>query len=220
MPSFSVDAVLFDLDGTLVDSTASVNRNWRAMAARLGLPEDEVVGRFHGQSARDVLRVLLPDLPEPELDALHADFAAGEVADTYDVVATPGATDLLAALAPSRWAVVTSCPVDLTAARLKAAGLPFPTRLVTREDTELGKPDPAPYLLGARRVGYVPHRCLVVEDAPPGVASARAAGCPVVGLRTTYADLAAPTVRDLTELRIEPAGAELRVTLPEPAPSG
>jgi mannitol-1-/sugar-/sorbitol-6-phosphatase len=95
---------------------------------------------------------------------------------------------------------VTSGGVRLASSRIAAAGLPTPAVVVTADDVTVGKPDPAPYLMGAKLLGFAPERCLVVEDAPAGVQSAKAAGCPVIGVLTTHAELDAPSVRSLADI--------------------
>lgn len=191
-----VQAILFDLDGTLVDSTASVERNWRRLADRIGRPFADVEPLIHGIPGRQVLRMLDPDMSAAEVEELNEFMIVGESTDTDDCVPLPGALTALDVLPSHRWAIVTSGSLRLVRARMAAAGLPSPRFLVTADDVTQGKPDPAPYLLGAARVGAPPTRCLVFEDAPAGVASARAAGIPVIGLRTTHPQLTAPATLD------------------------
>ena len=200
---FEVDALLFDMDGTLVDSTASVLRSWQTVAAEFAIPEAlyAVVPR-HGRPSVEILADLLPrELIAPaaaRLDEL-------EQTDTADVTLLPGAAALLAAAPPGRWAVVTSAGRPLAGVRLAAAGIDAP-RVVTIDDVSRGKPDPEPFLLGAKLLGVPPENCLVFEDAPAGLAAARAAGAGTIAVTTTHtadqleADL---IVTDLTSIRIE-----------------
>jgi sugar-phosphatase len=204
-------ALLIDLDGTLVDSTAAVARCWTRMADRLGLDPATIVGRYHGIPARSTLPLIDPTLSEAEVERLSNELLADEVRDTEGVVALPGAAALVAALPDRAWAIVTSCSPELALARLAAAELPVPPVLVTADDVRRGKPDPEPYLLGAERLGLVPADCLVLEDAPAGVESARAAGCPVLGVRTTHPELDAPTVPDLSAISVVVAADGLRL---------
>ncbi len=206
------DAVLFDLDGTLVDSTASVLRNWRRVAALLGRDGEDLVGNLHGIPGRQVLRMIEPGLSEERIRELDRVLIDGEVADTRDVVPTQGARQLLEAVPTGRWAIVTSGTRRLALARLGAAGLPVPEIMVTADDVRVGKPDPEPFLLAARSLGLPPERCLVVEDAPAGVTAARAAGCQVLGVLTTFPSLDADTVDDLTAVAVEATSAGLIVT--------
>jgi len=203
VPRFSVDAVLFDLDGTLVDSTASVLRNWARLATILGRDGEDLAGHLQGIPGRQVLRMIEPGLSEERIRELDDMLIDGEVADTADVVAAKGAAELLAGLPADRWAIVTSGPRRLAQARIKVAGLPMPGILITADDVVTGKPDPAPFRLAAQRIGHPPERCLAIEDAPAGLASARAAGCRVLGVLTTYPSLDADTVPDLTALTID-----------------
>ena len=188
VPDTTFEAVLFDLDGTLVDSTPAVERSWRRWAALWGMGEGFVVR--HGVPARQVLAGLVP---APDVDRAFADIERIEIEDVEGVVALPGAARALAALPPGRAAVVTSGTRPLATSRIGAAGLDAPAVVVTAEDVPVGKPDPAPYLLAARRLGLDPARCLVVEDAPAGLTAGRAAGCTTLALTTTSpaAELAA-----------------------------
>ncbi|HEU4629015.1 MAG TPA: HAD-IA family hydrolase, partial [Gemmatimonadaceae bacterium] len=199
-------ALLFDLDGVLADSTASVERHWRGWAGRHGLDADALMRRVHGRRAVDIIRETLPAL---DAEAELAELAAAESTDTAGVVALPGAAALLARLPTGRWAVVTSGTRAVALARLRACGLPEPPLLVAADEIARGKPDPEGYLTAARRLGEAPGDCVVVEDAPAGVAAARAAGMRCVALTTTHeaaalAD-AALIVPSLAALRVEVA---------------
>ena len=210
---FRVASLLFDLDGVLVDSRAVVERTWRRWAARHGLDAEPLLAVAHGRRTRDTLEAVVPHLdPAPEVAWLDA----AELEDLEGVVAAPGAAALLASLGRARWAVVTSCGSELAGRRLARAGLPRPPLLVSSGDVPRGKPAPDGYLLGARRSGAEPAACLAFEDAPPGVAAARAAGCPVVGLATTHAAaqlaLADVVVPDLRSVAARPDGSRLLVT--------
>jgi mannitol-1-/sugar-/sorbitol-6-phosphatase len=188
-----VAAILFDCDGVLVDSAASVERAWRGWATVGGLDADDVMAIAHGRRTEDTLRELgFTDDLAAEVDRVEG----AEIADTSDVTAFAGAAGALAALPPEAWAVVTSGTRGLATARLAAAGLPLPGVLVTADDVAAGKPDPQGYLDAARRLGVPPADCLVVEDAPAGVQAALAAGMRVLALPTTHAaeELAAATL--------------------------
>jgi sugar-phosphatase len=179
---FDVDAVLFDMDGTLVDSTAAVVRCWLRWAEEYDVDPRRLAGS-HGRPSAQIVAALMP----PELVAeSQARIDQLEVSDTGGVVLLPGATELLATLPAHRWAVATSCTAELARARIEASGLVEPKILVTASDVERGKPDPQPYLLAAERLGVDPRRCLVVEDAPAGLVSARAAGATTVAVTTTH----------------------------------
>jgi mannitol-1-/sugar-/sorbitol-6-phosphatase len=215
MTTWLVDAILFDLDGTLVDSTASVERSWRQLADKIGRPFPEIEPYIHGIPVAQVMAMLEPEMSAERVDELRVFMVESESADTVDVVAQPGAHEVLAALPRDRVAIVTSGGVKLSSARIAAAGLGRPDLVVTADDVTIGKPDPAPYLMGAKLLGFPPERCLVVEDAPPGVESARAAGCPVVGVLTTHASLDAPSVRSLADVQFTPVDGGIEVSIPE-----
>jgi len=176
------DAVLFDNDGTLVDSTAAVSRAWARWAEEHGVRLDSL-DDWHGVPAAAIIAQIAPELDQAAALARIVDI---EVADVTDVAILPGARQALEAVG-DRAAIATSGTRDLALARLGAVGIVVPASLVTADDVRRGKPDPEPYLLAAARVGADPARCLVVEDAPSGLASARAAGCATIAVTTTYA---------------------------------
>ena len=213
MTTWRVDAVLFDLDGTLVDSAGSVERSWRQLAERIGRPWAEVAPHIHGTPVQQVLPVLEPGMAADRVEELRVFMVESESTDTEGVVAQPGAADVLESLPPNRVAIVTSGSVRLASARIAAAGLPTPGVVVTADDVTIGKPDPAPYLIGAELLGFPPERCLVVEDAPPGVQSARAAGCPVVGVLTTHRQLDCPSVRRWPTITFMPGDDGIEVSI-------
>jgi sugar-phosphatase len=177
------DAILADLDGTLVDSVASSERAWGAFARRRGLDEEETHRFAMGRPTRETVALLVS---EGERDAEQGRIDRDEVDDADSVTAYPGAAELLAGPIPI--AVVTSGSTELATARLRGAGLEPPAVLITADLIERGKPDPEPFLLGARGLGADPARCLALEDAPSGIESARAAGIPVVAFRTSHPD--------------------------------
>lgn len=177
------DAVLVDLDGTLVDSTAPVRRAWEGFARRNGL-DPEYVHRFaQGRPSWETIRRLAPDGDRDTETGIVED---AEVSDTDGVFALPGAAQLLGCELPL--AIVTSCSTALAHARLRAAGLSIPRVLVSSDGLQRGKPDPECFVIAARCLRIDPARCLVIEDAPVGVAAGRAAGASVIALRTTHSD--------------------------------
>jgi sugar-phosphatase len=200
---FEVDALLFDMDGTLVDSTPSVLRSWETVAAEFAIPEDRyaTVPR-HGRPAVEIFADLLP---REQIAPAAARLDELELTDTADITLLPGAARLTAAAPPVRWAVVTSAGRTLARVRLAAAGIDA-QRIVTIDDVSRGKPDPEPLLLGAKLLGVAPERCLVFEDAPAGLVAARAAGASTIAVTTTHAAdelIADLVVPDLTAIRID-----------------
>jgi mannitol-1-/sugar-/sorbitol-6-phosphatase len=176
-------AILFDLDGVLIDSTTCVERHWRDWAEQHGLDALRILRIAHGVRNVDTMRLLAPHL---DVEKEAAVFAAGEVADTAGVVAIEGASQIIEILEGARWAVVTSCSTALAHARLEAAKLPVPPLLITSDDVQHGKPHPQPYLLAASRLGIAAEGCVVVEDAPAGIQAGKKAGMRVIGIAATY----------------------------------
>jgi len=184
MPTFSCAAILFDLDGVLVDSTEAVDREWREWAERKGVDGDAIMAIAHGVRTVEVIRRVAPHL---DAEAEAAAIESHEAGDQHGVVVMPGAAELLRSIPEGRWGVVTSGTRPLASNRLRYCGLPVPKVLVTSDDVTNGKPHPEPYLKGAEGLGVEPAECLVIEDAPAGIQSAQAAGMKVIGMASTYA---------------------------------
>jgi mannitol-1-/sugar-/sorbitol-6-phosphatase len=183
MPAFQCSAILFDLDGVLVDSTRSVDRQWRIWAERKGVDGDKVIAIAHGVRAIEVIKYVAPHL---DAEAEVREIEASEADDEEGVKVMPGAVDLVRMIPSGRWGVVTSGTRLLASARLRFGGLPVPEVMVTADDVVNGKPHPEPYLRGAELLGVSPEECLVIEDAPAGIQSARAGGMKVIGITSTY----------------------------------
>lgn len=185
-----LDAILFDLDGTLIDSTQVTTKAWARWGRELGI--DRTDYHDHGVPARQVIQGVIAsnDLDPARFQEAFDLINYLEETDTEGVVRLPGAAQVLASIPPERWSIVTSCTDALAAVRLGAVGWEAPHNIVTADMVSQGKPAPEGYLLGARRLGADPARCLVVEDAPAGLAAARAAGMRSLGLTGTFtADL-------------------------------
>jgi sugar-phosphatase len=177
--SLDVHAVLFDMDGTLVESATAMDRHTRMWARRHSLDPEKVIRAAHGRRDIDFIRELAPDAdPYAEL----AWFDHLSCTDTDGVRAAPGAPGLLGTLPPRRWGLVTSATRRVARSRMAAAGLPLPDVVVCAEDVTAGKPSPEGYLAAAARVGAPPSRCLVIEDAEVGLRAARAAGMPALAV--------------------------------------
>jgi sugar-phosphatase len=184
MIQISCAALLFDMDGVLIDSTPAVARVWTHFALRHGFDAAEVVHRAHGRPSIMTVREYLPN---GDHLAENKEIERGEIVDLEGIVPLPGAQELLSALPRGRWTIVTSCTRRLAEVRLKTSGLPRPEAFVTSSDITNGKPAPDPYLKGAEVLGFAARDCVVVEDAPAGVGSGKAAGARVIGLCTTMA---------------------------------
>lgn len=196
-----VEAVLLDMDGTLVDSDAAVERIWRDWATSHDVDPEAVVAACHGATPQATMRRFRPDLADEVIEAQTQENMRRETADVADVVAAPGALKLLDTLADLGvpWGVVTNADRDLAVARLGAAGI-TPPLLVTVDEVPVGKPHPRIYELGSERIGVPLARCLVVEDSDSGVAAGRAAGARVAGVRHDEADLRVEHLGELADL--------------------
>lgn len=176
-------ALLFDMDGTILTSIAAVERSWRAWADRVGVTPGVVLDYMHGRRAVDTIRHFLPAASDVAAEVQWLDEL--ELRDMEGVAAIPGALAFLESLPPDRWAIVTSANRGLALARIAAAGLPVPKVLVSSDDVTRGKPDPEGYLRGAALLGADPSRCLVLEDAPSGLRAGSAAGADVLRIAGT-----------------------------------
>jgi len=174
------EKVIFDMDGTLVDSRAVVERAWRKWALKHRVSADEVLAVSHGRRTHEVVQLFAPEGMDVDREARELE--ASESGDTEDIRAIPGASALLLWLRDTDWAVVTSATRQLASRRLSAAGLPVPDILISAEDVSIGKPHPQGYLLAVDRLRTRPADCLVFEDAQAGILAAKAAGCDVVAI--------------------------------------
>ncbi|KKI16742.1 MULTISPECIES: HAD-IA family hydrolase [unclassified Leucobacter] len=208
MERIEARAALLDMDGTLVDSTAVVERLWGEWAARHEVPRDSVLSVIHGRQGHESMAILLPERSADENLAENAGMLAREAVETDGVVEIAGAAAFVDALAPFPHAVVTSADAPLLHARMGAAGVRVPELAVTAESVSASKPDPEGFLLAAERLGVAPADCVVFEDSSVGIAAARAAGMRVVGVGAAAARYAPDAhVADLTAVRIAPSGA-------------
>jgi mannitol-1-/sugar-/sorbitol-6-phosphatase len=214
---FYCDAVFLDMDGTLVDSTECVVRHWRIWSERHHLDLDRVLEFSHGRPTLETMKLVAPHLASVE-EARRLE--AAETADQDGIKPVRGVLPFVEALPADHWAVVTSAPRRMAEERLRRAGISAPPALVCSDDVQKGKPDPEPYLRAAGLLRVAPQRCLVFEDAPAGIESARSAGMEVVGVTTTFpperlgariylADFAGVSVD-----QVAVAGGFLRISLP------
>ena len=184
MTAIRCSALLFDLDGVLIDSTPAVARVWHRWAVERGLDPETVVRMAHGRPSRTTIRDLLPNA---DIDHEDREVERRDIADLDGIVLLPGARELLYILPPERWTIATSCTRPLAEVRLRAAGLPVPKTMITSSDVKIGKPDPEPYLKAAAILGFAASDCIVVEDVPAGIRAGKAAGARVIAFLTTMA---------------------------------
>lgn len=209
-------ALLFDMDGVLIDSTPAVARVWRQWAIEHGFDPERVVASAHGRPSISTVREYLPDADH---DLENREVERREILDLAGVVPLPGAAELLASLPEERWTIVTSCTRRLAEVRLKAAGLPVPEKMITSNDIIHGKPHPEPYLKGASALGFLPADCVVVEDAPAGIRAGKAAGSRVIGFTTTVPETIAReagadwVIKNSSGIELNSVGKELNFTL-------
>ena len=215
--TFQCAAVLFDMDGTLVDSTAVVERCWQRWADRHSLPIEDILRFSHGRPTLATMEHFRPG-QDHAFDA--EEMLRAEVSDTDGVVAVAGANAALLAASGGRWAVVTSAPRELAEVRLRSAGLPIPAVLVSVEQLQRGKPDPEGFLRAAELLGVAPADCVVFEDTGPGVEAGLRAGMRVVALLTTVprAQLSCEcAVRDFSDVSIARRGDGFEIVIRDAA---
>lgn len=185
MHQVHASALLFDLDGVLIDSTPAVERVWTRWARERGFDPADTVARAHGRPSLTTIRELLP---KADHEAENRIVERWEIEDLDGVVPLPGVLDLLASIPPARWTIVTSCTRALAEVRIRQAGVPVPKKFITSSDIVHGKPDPEPYLKAASLLGFASRDCIVFEDAPAGIRSGKAAGAKVIAFLTTAAE--------------------------------
>jgi sugar-phosphatase len=180
-------ALLFDMDGVLIDSTPAVARVWRKWAIEHGFDPEEVIHKAHGRPSITTVREYLPNADHEAENRL---IEQAEIEDLEGVVPLPGSQELLSSLPNDRWAIVTSCTRPLAEVRIRAAGLPQPSLFLTSSDVVRGKPHPEPYLKAAAKLGFSAEDCIVLEDVPAGIRAGKWAGSRVIAFRTTMDDVA------------------------------
>jgi mannitol-1-/sugar-/sorbitol-6-phosphatase len=183
-------ALLFDLDGVLINSTPAVARVWHRWALAHGFDPQEVIARAHGRPSIATLRDYLP---HADHEAENRKIERAEIEDLDGVVALPGTLNLLKSLPEDRWTIVTSGTRPLAEVRIRHAGLPLPKRMITANEIVHGKPDPEPYLKAATMLGFAASDCVVCEDVPAGIRSGKSAGTKVIAFTTT---MQASSLRD------------------------
>jgi mannitol-1-/sugar-/sorbitol-6-phosphatase len=216
MTEIQCAALLFDMDGVLIDSTPAVARVWRKWALAHHFNPEEVVARAHGRPSITTVREYLPNADHEGENRI---VERSEMEDLEGVIPLPGARELLGSLPPDRWTIVTSSTRPLAEVRLRAAGLSIPKNLVTSSDVMNGKPHPEPYLKAAGVLGAPAEDCVVVEDVPAGIRAGKAAGARVIAFQTTCkaADLRAAgadwVLKDCSEISMLRSDRDLRLKL-------
>ena len=210
--NFQCSAILFDLDGVLVDSTRSVARQWRRWAEENNIDPEKVLAIAHGRRTIEVVRILAPQL---NAEAEEKKIEKREADDNDGVAVMPGAADLLKSIPEGSWCVVTSGTRYLATSRLRFFHLPIPRVLVAADDVRKGKPDPEPYLKGAELLKLKPAQCLVIEDAPAGIRSAHAGGMKAIALTSTYPESelqeADAVLQNLGQIRVRSLDGERKL---------
>ena len=212
-PVFVCKAILFDLDGVLVNSAECVERAWREWSARHRLNAEEVIGIAHGRRTLETVRAVAPHLDAP---AEVAELEAKEGLTTEGVYEIDGARELIAHLPPNSWAIVTSGTRTIAEFRLKHVGIPIPRVMVCADEISHGNPHPEGYLTAAARLQVAANDCVVIEDTPPGIEAAHNAQMRAIAVSTTYsrehlvdADM---IVDRLTDLKISAKADALQIT--------
>jgi sugar-phosphatase len=180
--SITCKAIIFDLDGVLVDSDPIAERHWRRWAEKRDIPFERIASMYHGRPTAETIRQVAPHL-DAEAEARVKEKAEAE--DTDGLTAFGGARSLLRSLPSERWAIATSGTRRTAEKRIVHTGLPMPRVLITADDVKQGKPAPEAYLLAAKGLDADPVDCIVFEDAPAGVEAAQAAGARVVAVAST-----------------------------------
>jgi sugar-phosphatase len=213
MQQLECTAILFDLDGVLIDSTECITRHWQDWAQQHDLDIAAIMEVAHGRRTMETMRIVAPHL---SLDEEVRRFEAAEVVDTQGIITIDGALALLKSIPPGAWAIVTSGSRALATARLQSRSLPVPPTMVTADDVVNGKPHPEPYMTAAQVLGLSAGECIVVEDSPAGLAAAAAAGMRSIGVASTHAsaELVKATViaRALRDIQVE-VGTSARLSI-------
>ncbi len=212
MYTLKCQAILFDLDGTLIDSATRVQRLWIDWGNRRGINTTYLLEVMHGRPAAETIRLVAPHLSvQDEFQALEAE----EIADMQGVSPYPSAAELLNSLSPGQWAIVTSGTKRVAEARMRHVGLPRPEVFITVDDVKAGKPAPDGYLLAASRLRVTPSDCVVIEDAPAGIQAGKSAGMRVIAVASTMipeglsqADVA---VRQLSQLKLLSTAQQIQI---------
>lgn len=212
MSTLNCQAILFDLDGTLVESVSFIERLWQDWGVQHGVTPQRMSEVMHGRPAVEIINIVAPHLSiRDEVYALETD----EISRMEGMRTYTGARELLGSLPPRQWAIVTSGSLRVASARLDYAKLPKPEVFITADDVKAGKPAPDAYLLAAKRLGIKPLDCVVVEDAPAGVRAGKAAGMRVIGIASSHSkeelSQADVVVQQLQDIHVRVTGSQLNI---------
>jgi sugar-phosphatase len=212
MYTLNCQAILFDLDGTLVESTFFIERLWQDWGVQHGVSPQRMSEVMHGRPAPEIINIVAPHLSiRDEVHALETD----EISRMDGMKTYAGAKELLNSLPPKQWAIVTSGSLRVASARLNYAKLPRPDVFITADDIKAGKPAPDAYLLAAKRLRVSPADCVVVEDAPAGIQAGKAAGMKVIGIASSHSKeelrQADVVVQQLTDIKMHVAGNQIHL---------
>ena len=210
--------LIFDLDGTLVDSGEVVEKVWKMFADRYGFDfEKQVLPICHGRPAKYPLKELMPSVTEEEMESMEEEFGSIEMTMLEGLKPIKGADRILQSLPFDRWAIATSGVYPLASGRLKASGLPLPRHFVTAEMYKNAKPSPDPFLKAAELLGFAPNDCVVFEDSPAGIEGAKKAGSTVIGINLVAAakKVSNPdfVINDMTEIKVTNLNGQLAIEL-------
>jgi len=214
MFTLNCQAVLFDLDGTLVESTFFIERLWQDWGVQHGITRQRMSEVMHGRPATEIINIVAPHLSiKDEVYALEAD----EISRMDGMKTYAGVNELLSSLPPKQWAIVTSGSLRVASARLDYAKLPRPDIFITADDIRAGKPAPDAYILAAQRLHVSPADCVVVEDAPAGVQAGKSAGMKVIGIASSHSKeelkRADVVVQQLADIQLQVTGNQIRLQI-------